>query len=104
SRTMLETFGYLLGRTLAAAHGAPLVTPEAGRWTLRWPRLASAEATLTVPQATWSTATAEPFAQVFEGVGRELCRGLGAAWSRAAHRMVKDPAAARASRENESEA
>ena len=96
SRRLLETYGYLLGRALAAAHGAPLVTPEGGRWTLRWPFLGAAEAILTYPQCAWSATSAEPFSLVFDGVGRELCRGLSSAWAAAAHRMVADPAAARA--------
>ena len=96
SRRLLETYGYLLGRALAAAHGAPLVTPEGGRWTLRWPFLGAAEAILTYPQCAWSATSAEPFSLVFDGVGRELCRGLSSAWAAEAHRMVADPAAARA--------
>ena len=47
SRTLLETFAYQLGRTLALAHAVPLAAPEGGRWTLRRPRLASAEAVVT---------------------------------------------------------
>jgi len=99
SRRLLETYGYLLGRALAVAHGAPLVTPDGGRWRLRWPRLGTAEAVLTYPHSSWSTQTAEPFSRVFEGVGRELCRGLRAAWPSAEHRMVPDPAAANAARD-----
>ena len=99
SRRLLETYGYLLGRALAVAHGAPLVTPDGGRWRLRWPRLGSAEAVMTYPHSAWSTHTAEPFSGVFDGVGRELCRGLRAAWQSAEHRMVPDPAAANAARD-----
>lgn len=99
SRCLLETYGYLLGRALAAAHGAPLVTPDGGRWRLRWPRLGSVEAVMTCPHSAWSTQTAEPFSRVFDGVGRELCRGLRAAWQSAEHRMVPDPAAANAARD-----
>ena len=100
SRRLLETYGYLVGRALAAAHGAPLVTPEGGRWALRWPRLGSAEAILTYPQCAWSNASAEPFSRVLDGVGREVCRGLRAAWPAASHRMVPDPAAAEAARDS----
>jgi len=99
SRRLLETYGYLLGRALAVAHGAPLVTPDGGRWRLRWPSLGMAEAVLTYPHSAFSTQTAEPFSHVFDGVGRELCRGLRAAWQTAAHRMVPDPAAANAARD-----
>ncbi|MFL5312351.1 MAG: hypothetical protein ACJ79H_18105 [Myxococcales bacterium] len=99
SRRLLESYGYLLGRALAAAHGAPLVTPDGGRWRLRWPSLGSAEAVMTHPHGAWSTHGAEPFGRVFEGVGRELCRGLRAAWRSAEHRMVPDPAAANAARD-----
>src|SRR5205085_11556425 len=42
SRTLLESFAFQLGRTLALAHAVPLAAPEGGRWTLRRPRLASA--------------------------------------------------------------
>ena len=49
SRRLLKAYGYLLGRKLAAAHAAPLVTPEGGRWTLRWPRLLAVETVLTYP-------------------------------------------------------
>jgi hypothetical protein len=98
SRSLLRTYAYLLGRTLAAAHGAPLITPEGGRWTLRLPRLGAAEATLTYPQCAFDAAGSEPFSRVFDEVGRELCRGLGAAWASASHRMVADPTAARAAR------
>ena len=99
SRRLLEAYGYLLGRTLAAAHATPLQTPEGGRWTARWPRLGAAEAVLTYPECAWSAAGAVPFQQVFDGVGRELCRGLGAAWDAPSHQLVPDPAAARAARD-----
>ncbi len=100
SRRLLQTYGYLVGRALAAAHGAPLVTHEGGRWALRWPHLGSAEAVLTYPQCAWSNASAEPFSRVLDGVGREVCRGLLAAWPAASHRMVPDPAAAEAARDS----
>ena len=99
SRRLLESYGYLLGRALAVAHGAPLVTPDGGRWRLRWPSLGKAEAVLTYPHSAFSTQTAEPFSHVFDEVGRELCRGLRAAWQSAEHRMVPDPAAANAARD-----
>ena len=35
---------------------------------------------------------------MFEQAGLQLCRGLSAAWERASHRLVADPAAARAAR------
>ena len=54
---------------------------------------------MTYPHSAWSTDTAEPFSRVFDGVGRELCRGLRAAWQSAEHRMVPDPAAANAARD-----
>jgi hypothetical protein len=94
----LTGYGYLLGRTLAAAHAAPLVTPEGGRWALRWPRLSAVETVLTYPPCTFAASSQEPFRDVFDEVGRELCRGLEAAWSSSGHRMVADPAAARAAR------
>jgi len=98
SKRLLNAYGYLLGRTLAAAHAAPLVTPEGGRWTLRWPRLSAVETVLTYPPCTFSASSQEPFRDVFDEVGRALCRGLEAAWSGSRHRMVADPAAARAAR------
>jgi hypothetical protein len=99
SRRLLEAYGYLLGRTLALAHAAPLVTPDGGHWRLRWPKLGQVEAVVAYPHGAWSALTAEPFARVLDGVGRELCRGLRAAWQSAEHRMVADPAAANAARE-----
>jgi len=54
---------------------------------------------MTHPHGAWSTTDAEPFSRVFDGVGRELCRGLRAAWQSAEHRMVPDPAAANAARD-----
>jgi len=98
SRRLLTGYGYLLGRTLAAAHAAPLVTPEGGRWALRWPRLSAVEAVLTYPPCTFAASSQEPFRDVFDEVGSELCRGLEAAWNSSQHRMVADPAAARAAR------
>lgn len=104
SRRLLETYAYLLGRTLAAAHGAPLVTPEGGGWTLRSPRLASVEAVLTCPQCPFDSAGTEPFARVFEQVAGQLCRGLSAAWDNTAHRLVPDPVAAEAARDRPQDA
>ena len=98
SRRLLETYGYLLGRALAAAHAAPLVIPEGGRWALRWPRLGAAEAVLTYPQCAFSAGDPVPFSEVIDGVGAQLCNGLSAAWPLASHRMVADPAAAKAAR------
>ena len=98
SRRLLTAYGYLLGRTLAAAHAAPLVTPEGGRWTLRWPRLSAVEAVLTYPPCTFAASSQEPFRDVFDEVGRALCRGLETAWNGSRHRMVADPAAARSAR------
>ena len=100
SRRLLEAYGYLLGRTLAAAHATPLVSPEGGRWTARWPQLGNAEAVLTYPECAWSTSEAVPFQQIFEGVGRSLSLGLSAAWASASHQLVPDPAAARAARDH----
>jgi hypothetical protein len=60
---------------------------------LRWPRLDTAEAILTYPQCAWSAG--ESFAAIYDGVGRELCRGLRAAWSAAGHQKIADPVAAR---------
>ena len=98
SRKLLDTFAYQIGRTLAAAHATPLVAPEGGRWTLRRPRLTSAEAILTYPECAFDTGAAQPFSAVFEQAGLQLCRGLAAAWEQASHRLVADPAAARAAR------
>ncbi|HEX9578283.1 MAG TPA: hypothetical protein VF993_11065 [Myxococcales bacterium] len=98
SRRLLMTYAHLLGRTLAAAHAAPLVMPEGGRWAQRLPRLGAAEATVTYPQCAFDAESSEPFSSVFDEVGRELCRGLSAAWATASHRLVADPAAARAAR------
>jgi hypothetical protein len=95
SRRLLETYGHLLGRTLAASHAAPLVTPEGGRWSLHWPHLREIEAVLTHPECAWRAADGESFHDVYSGVARELCAGLAAAWARATHRLVPDPAAAR---------
>src|SRR5207302_10935995 len=53
SRTLLESYGSLLGRSLAAAHATPLVVAEGGRWALRWPRLERAQAVMTYPQCAW---------------------------------------------------
>src|SRR5207248_1071467 len=96
SRRLLDTFAYQIGRTLAAAHATPLVAPEGGRWTLRRPRLTSAEAILTYPECAFDTGAAQPFSAVVEQAGLPLCRGLAAAWEQASHRLVADPAAARA--------
>src|SRR5262249_11619797 len=95
SRTLLEAYGRLLGRTLAAAHATPLVVAEGGRWALRWPRLESAQAVLTYPQCAWTASASEPFQSVFDGVGAALCEGLRHGWSSAAHALVADPLAAR---------
>jgi hypothetical protein len=99
SRRLLETYGALLGRALATAHAAPLVSPEGGRFRLRWPRLAAVEAVLTYPQCAFDPATGEPFSHVFAGVGGALCEGLKAAWPAAQLLLVPDPAAAKAARE-----
>jgi len=98
SRRLLQAYGYLLGRTLAAAHAAPLVTPEGGRWTLRWPRLSAVETVLTYPPCAFAASSPESFREVFDQVGGEVCRGLEAAWASSQHRMVADPTAARAAR------
>src|SRR5439155_222366 len=82
----------------AAAHATPLAAPEGGRWTLRRPRLTSAVAILTYPECAFDTGAAQPFSAVFEQAGLQLCRGLAAAWEQASHRLVADPAAARAAR------
>jgi hypothetical protein len=95
SRRLLEAYGHLLGRALAAAHAAPLVTPEGGRWSLHWPRLHEVDAVLTHPECGWRAIGGEPFRDVYAGVARELCKGLAAAWAGATHRLVADPAAAR---------
>ncbi|HYS08160.1 MAG TPA: hypothetical protein VEP66_05430 [Myxococcales bacterium] len=98
SRRLLETYAFHLGRTLAAAHGTPLVTPEGGRWTLRRPNLSSAEAVLTYPECAFDSGGQQPFRTIFDGVGRQLCAGLSAAWATASHRLVTDPLAARSGR------
>ena len=95
SRTLLESYGSLLGRSLAAAHATPLVVAEGGRWSLRWPRLEKVQAVLTYPQCAWTATASEPFQSVFDGVGAALCKGLEAAWTSAAHVLVADPLAAR---------
>jgi hypothetical protein len=99
SRRLLEAYAYQLGRTLAAAHSTPLVTPEGGRWTLHRPNLSSAEAVLTYPECGFDSGARHPFSAVFDDVGRQLCRGLAGAWAAASHRLVADPAAARAGRD-----
>jgi hypothetical protein len=96
SRRLLDAFAYQIGRTLAAAHATPLVVPEGGRWTLRRPRLACAEAILTYPQCAFDSAATQSFSAVFEQAGLQLSRGLAAAWEQPSHRLVADPAAARA--------
>jgi hypothetical protein len=98
SRTLLEAFAYQVGRTLACAHAAPLVTPEGGRWTLRQPQLAAAQAVLTYPDCAFDSGATQPFSAVYEGAAAQLCRGLAAGWEQAAYRLVPDPAAARAAR------
>jgi hypothetical protein len=103
SRRLLETYGHLLGRALAAAHGAPLVTPEGGRWSLHWPRLQQVDAVLTHPECAWRAIGGEPFRDVYAGVLRELCKGLAAAWPSATQRLVADPAAARKASERASD-
>ncbi|MCA1826627.1 MAG: hypothetical protein LC689_06765 [Myxococcales bacterium] len=95
SRTLLEAYGRLLGRSLAAAHATPLVVAEGGRWALRWPRLENAQAVLTYPQCAWTASASEPFQSVFDGVGAALCEGLRQAWGSASHQLVADPLAAR---------
>src|SRR5207244_40694 len=60
-------------------------------------------ATLTYPQCAFDAETSEPFSRVFEEAGREICRGLSAAWADASHRLVADPAAARAARAEDAE-
>lgn len=102
SRQLLETYGFLLGRTLAAAHAAPLLLPEGQSWKRRWTRLGAAEASVTYPQCAFDAQSEVPFSRVFASVGRELCRGLQAAWQEATHRLIPDPAAARAARGAES--
>ena len=96
SRTLLDAFAWQLGRALAAAHSAPLVTPEGGRWALHAPALGSVEAVLTYPDCAFDSGGGEPFRAVFERAAGELCSGLASAWARTAHRLVADPAAARA--------
>ncbi len=96
SRRLLEAYAWHLGRALAAAHSTPLVTPEGGRWTLRRPNLSSAEAVLTYPECAFDSGAQQPFRAIFDGVGRQLCGGLAAAWASASHRLVTDPIAARA--------
>ena len=98
SRTLLETFAYQVGRTLASAHAVPLVTPEGGRWVVRQPQLASAQAVLTYPDCAFDSGATHSFSAVYEGAAAQLCRGLRAAWDHAAYRLVADPAAARAAR------
>jgi hypothetical protein len=98
SRRLLEAYAYHLGRALAASHSAPLVTPEGGRWMLHRPDLSSAEVVLTYPDCAFDRAGRHPFSAVFEGVGEKLCSGLGSGWATASHRLVADPAAARAGR------
>ncbi len=95
SRTLLETYGHLLGRALAAAHAAPLVVPEGGRWSLHWPRLDRLDTALTHPDCGWRAAGGEPFREIFAGVAEEMCAGLSAAWAEVTHRLVADPLAAR---------
>ena len=98
SRKLLEAFAGHLGRTLAAAHAAPLVTSEGGRWAQRAPRLGSVEAVLTYPDCGFDAGSGTSFSAVFEEAAGELCRGLCAAWTEASHRLVADPKAARAGR------
>ncbi|HET7788325.1 MAG TPA: hypothetical protein VFL36_20300 [Myxococcales bacterium] len=98
SRRLLEAYGLLLGRALAAAHATPLVAPEGGRWTLRAPRLGAVETVVTFPPCPWSAASGEPFSAVFTGVADEICAGLRSAWASASHRLVADPVAAKAAR------
>ena len=95
SRTLLESYGRMLGHSLAAAHATPLVVAEGGRWALRWPRLGQAQPVLTYPQCAWTASGSEPFQSIFDGVGAALCKGLEAAWSSAGHVLVADPLAAR---------
>jgi hypothetical protein len=98
SQKLLDAFAYQLGRTLAAAHVAPLATPEGGRWTLRAPRLGSVEAVLTYPDCGFDAGAGKPFRTVFDDAARQLCRGLASAWGSASQRLVPDPSAARAGR------
>ncbi len=98
SRRLLEAYGLLLGRALAAAHATPLVAPEGGRWTLRAPRLGAVETVVTFPPCPWSAGAAEPFSAIFARVAGELCHGLRSAWTSASHRLVADPVAAKAAR------
>jgi len=98
SRRLLEAYAYHLGRALAASHSAPLVTPEGGRWMLHRPDLSSAEVVLTYPDCAFDRAGRDPFSAIFAGVAEKLCAGLGAGWAKASHRLVADPAAARAGR------
>lgn len=98
SQKLLDAFACHLGRTLAAAHAAPLVIPEGGRWTLRAPRLGSVEAVLTYPDCGFDAAAGKPFQDVFDEAARELCRGLASAWTGVSRRLVPDPSAARAGR------
>src|SRR6185503_18316238 len=98
SEKLLQAFAGHLGRTLAAAHATPLVAPEGGRWAPRRPRLASAEAILTYPECAFDSAASRPFERVFEDAASALCRGLSSTWQHASHRLVPDPAAARAAR------
>jgi hypothetical protein len=98
SRQLLDSFAWHLGRALAAAHAAPLVTPEGGRWSLRAPALGSVEAVVTYPDCPFDSGGGEPFRTVFEQAAAEICRGLSSAWAETSYRLVPDPAAARAGR------
>jgi hypothetical protein len=96
-RKLLELYGAHLGRALAIAHAAPLLAPESGRWGSRWPRLGAVEAVVTYPEC-------EPFGRVFEHVGRALQSGLSAAWPSSELRLVPDPIAAKAARDEPDDA
>src|SRR5437763_1828197 len=76
------------------AHGAPVrLRGKAAR--SRWPGSDGARGR--VGRGARQAAPGR-FRDVFDEVGSELCRGLEATWNSSQHRMVADPAAARAAR------
>jgi hypothetical protein len=91
---LLEAFGALLGRTLAAAHASPLTLAGTADSPGRAPRLERADCVLLFARSP----TDRDRARV-DAFGAALCEGLRAAWSASSHRLLSRFAAAAPSRD-----
>jgi len=91
---LLQAFGALLGRTLAAAHASPLTLAGDADSPGRAPRLERADCVLLFERSP----TDRDRARV-DAFGAALCGGLRAAWSASTHRLLSRFAAAAPSRD-----